>query len=351
MSKSSLSHPNSGVQDWKFKSGAVKIVGKVASLRLTMFGFTLLGLAMVISLNQHSAASALTIGSLTLLSINLAASLTTNPAFRLRPSLFGFHLGLLFLIVSLLAGHLTRFRGHLEISEGQQFDPKMIKEDRAAYFPPPLPTRGIFKQGAVKVKYAASLVRRETTSQVNLADGTSTVAGDALPLVIDQFRFYVTHNKGFAAQILWIDKEPKTTRTGNIHFPSFPRLASEQTAQWQAPDGSELSLQLTPRSYPQDQAWLLDSRWAGESLTVKLHRSNEYILQPGQSIELDGGTLQFRGFTFWLGYRIYYDPSLFWVFASALTALVFLAHSIWSKQRYIPVRAKPTTSLHREILE
>ncbi len=296
----------------------------LASLRLTLLGLLLLGVGGFAASRQLAGAQWLVIGSLSLLSLNLTAALLTNPVFRVRPALFGMHVGLLLLSLSLAFGQITRFRGHFEISEGEAFNPTRMIADRVGLISPQPPGEGAFVQAAVRVNYAPGLMRRETQSSVRLADGHLTEATDGSPLIIDGYRFYVTHNKGFSALVTWQPETGAPGQTGTLHFPSYPRLAPMQFLDWTAPDGTALRFEIRPKLHPDDDHWTLSREMAEQRLAVRFDNS-EIVLAAGESRRLPGGgVLRFERIDFWLGYRVFYDPSLTWCFASALIAVCCL---------------------------
>ena len=297
------------------------LLRRLASVRLTLLGLALLGAGGVIASRQPDGSHWLVVAALALLSLNLVAALASNPVLRVRPALFGMHIGLLVLALSLAFGQLSRYRGHFEISEGEPFDPARMITDRIGIVAPSLPAGGAFVQADLSVNYAPGLMRRETQSRVRLARGGETVATDGRPLVIDGYRFYVTHNKGFAALVTWWPETGAPGQTGTLHFPSYPRLAPVQTLDWTAPDGTALTFEVTPRLHPEDEPWTLTRERAETSLRVR-SAGSEVSLQAGDSWQSpQGGRLRFEGIRLWIGYRVFYDPSLAWSFASAVIAV------------------------------
>ncbi|MCG7904464.1 MAG: hypothetical protein JAY60_18810 [Candidatus Thiodiazotropha weberae] len=296
----------------------------MSSLRITGIGLLLLGAGGVVASGQNQNSQWLIIASLLLLAINLCAALLSNPLFRLKPALFGMHVGLLLLAVSLAYGHLSRFRGHFEITEGQGFDPQQVIVDRQSLLAHELPLEDAFRQGEVRINYAPGMMRRDTNSQLLLADGQMSIATDGQPAVIDNNRFYVTHNKGFSALISWWPAGGGPPSLGTLHFPSYPRLAPMQHLFWTAPDGTELSIELAPKHIPHDENWALN-RSMSEMLLLVTREGNKTRLGPGESIRLAGGVCRFEGIRMWIGYRIFHDPSLYWCFASAMMVVCCLA--------------------------
>lgn len=307
------------------------LVSALASVRLTLAGLALLGLAAIATSQGVAGGQGLVALPLLLLALNLVAALGVNPLFRVKPLLFGMHVGLLLLALAVALGQLTRLRGHFEISEGQAFDPALLQVDSSGPWQPELPAEGAFRQGRIEVNYAPGLMRRESTSRVSLPGGGQASAMDGQPLIIDGYRFYLTHNKGFAAHLVWEQEGTAEPQRGAVHFPSYPRLAPQQHARWTTPGGSRLELRLEPLAAPAERAWTLRRQQAGERLWVRQADGSEIVLTPGQRLVLPGGTLLLEDLRLWLGYRVYYDPSLPWVFAGALLTLVMLAAHLWGR--------------------
>ena len=54
-------------------------------------------------------------------------------------------------------------------------------------------------------------------------------------------------------------------------------------------------------------------------------------LQPGESIELPDGRLEYRGLGSWMGYTVFSDWTTPWLLAAAALAAVSLALHFWNK--------------------
>ena len=346
MSESTLSKQWFNIVGWG-RGGRIRWL---ASPRLTILGLVLLGVGGYAASQQLDDSPWLVIGSLSLLSLNLVAALISNPMFRARPALFAMHVGLLILVLSLAFGHLTRFRGHFEITEGEGYNPERMIVDRVGLIKPVLPNEGAFIQKGVSVNYAPGLMRRETQSQVERAEGSIAEATDGHPLMIDGFRFYVTHNKGFSALVTWHDHVAAPGVTGTLHFPSFPRLAPTQSLDWTAPDGTRLNLSIKPKSHPHDESWTLTRSMAEELMTVS-YEGNIRQLRKGERIELpSGAVLSLEGVNMWIGYRVFYDPSLSWCFAAATMALCGLGLHLLGRRRPGLIRRAVTTENSRGVM-
>jgi len=328
----------------------VRISRRLASLRLTLAGLVLLGVAAVAAAQRMGHARWLVAGPLLLLALNLLAALVSSARFRRQPSLFAFHLCLLLLAILLGAGQLTRLTGHVEVSEGQGFDPAGVVIDSRGEWSPGLPAANAFLQGPIQVGYEPGLLRRATSSRVWISgDGADFPVDvvDGTPLVVDGYRFYVTHNKGFAAVVSWGVAATDEVLHGAVHFPSYPGQAQGQVLQWRTPQGTSVQFRLEPDSLPQD-AWVLSAQRAGGRLWVRAAGGAERVVSPGQSLALPGGLLRLEGFSMWMGYRVFYDPTLPWILVCALLAVSMLGWYLWGRlERPVPAPEVATLAAQR----
>ena len=56
-----------------------------------------------------------------------------------------------------------------------------------------------------------------------------------------------------------------------------------------------------------------------------------YELHPGQSLDLAGGRLTYKELRTWMGYTVFYDWTLPWLFAAGLIAVLSLGWHYWRK--------------------
>jgi cytochrome c biogenesis protein len=54
-------------------------------------------------------------------------------------------------------------------------------------------------------------------------------------------------------------------------------------------------------------------------------------LQPGGSVELPEGRIEYRGLRGWMGYSVFYDWTIPWLLAASLVAIGALGAHFWSK--------------------
>jgi cytochrome c biogenesis protein ResB len=318
------------------------VVTHIGSLRSTLALLGLLGLAVFAGqLADVLGAPALTV-AMGLLSLNLIAALVVHPAFRRQLPLLVAHLALLALVLLAAYGRLASLDGRFELTQGVPFDGTLIDARAGALHRDGLQHLAFSHQG-FEIDYAPGRKRGATRNAVSWRDEAgrerSAVIGDHRPLVIDGYRIYTSPNKGFAPMLTWTPTggEPLT---GAVHLPAFPAHELRQSIEWSLPDGRRAWVLL------QTDELLIDpsrpSRFSLPSRHTLVLRMDplRHELQPGQSVELDGGTLTYLGLRSWMGYRITHDPTLPWLLAAALLATFALA---WHyTQRFF--FATPTTA-------
>ncbi len=306
------------------------ILARLASLKLTLIGMLALGVGVFLGYKLESAPLWVMVVPLLLLSVNLLAALATNPRFRRQSGLVVFHYCLLGVLLLASVGRLTTFKGHVEITEGQGFEADLVQLDQEGPWHPRSRLQRVrFTQGRMRIDYEAGLQRGETRSEV--VTGEDPLAkrivrfGDNVPLEASGYRFYTTSNKGYAVLLTWIGKDDRAV-TAAVHLDSYPRRDWNQRRRWSADSGTELELELhLPQTVPMDRAWSLDSRDADGALAVTAAGGETLALNPGDTVAVAGGRLRYHGLRMWMGYEIFYDPTLPWLFATALVGVLGLA--------------------------
>lgn len=313
-----------------------RVLRKLASTRLTIFGMVFLGVGAALNYdNPVETPVWVLVAPLTVLAVNLCAAIITDPRINRRGGLLVFHVGLLAIAVLVAIGRLTYLEANVELAEGQAFSPDEMIDVRAGIWHRGNFERVHFVQGPYAIDYSAGMVRGPTRSQIAVSDGHGgwdhRVIGDDTPLVLDGYRFYTTFNKGFAAILTWMP-DAGIPVTGAIHMPSYPLFEHRQANRWTPGAGEEeirFWLQLDTGMDTQ-AAWRLEPATARGLLVVRAGEER-VELAPGQSIRLDGGFLRYERLSSWMGYKLYYDPTLQWLFIVAFITVFGLAAHFWRK--------------------
>lgn len=317
------------------------LLRSLASLKVTLAGMLLLaGGAMLSYGNPVDTSVWVLVVPLALLGLNLAAAIVTNPRINRQPGLLVFHVCLLATVLLAGLGRLTHLDAHIEIAQNQAFRVDDLQEVQMGPWHSGSLDKIEFIQGAYTVDYSPNLKRGLTHSQVFLPGlGGATVmqdVGDDRPLILQRYRFYTTFNKGFAPILTWIPKQGEPI-TGRINMPSYPLYDYKQDNSWTPPGTKEAIkfwLQLQTGMTLED-SWVLDGRNATGTLVVTSGSKREE-LQPGDEVQLANGRLRFESLTTWMGYRIFYDPTIQWLFWVTIAGVFGLAHFFWTKLNLVP---------------
>lgn len=309
----------------------ISILRALAAPRLTLAGMALLGAAVVASHITPVAPAGWLLAALALLALNLACALLSNARLR-RGGLLVFHLALLGLVLLVGAGRLLRFDGRVEVVQGSAFAAADAETLRRGPLHPFRLQRVRFVQGPFSVDYAAGLNRSTTRSHVwvQAADGRWTPAevGDDKPLLLEGYRFYTTSNKGFAPLITWTPAGGRPG-SGTLNMPSYPLYEWNQKSRWTPPGGTGIAFELHIKTnYSLHSGWALDGKSHQTSLTL-ISANRRFDLKPGETARLPEGSLRFDELRTWMGYGIFYDPTLPWLFAVAVTGVGGLVWHYW----------------------
>lgn len=319
----------------------IKLIRKIASTRLTLVGMALLGVGAALSYdNPVSTPVWVLVVPLVLLAINLFSAILTNARINRRGGLLIFHLGLLGIIVLAAIGRLTHMDANLEIIQGAGFAEEDLMNVRAGPWHSGRLEEVRFIQGPYTVDYAPGITRGLTHSHVMVPDGhggwEQKIIGDDRPLVINGYRFYTTFNKGFSTVLTWIPERGSPV-TGTVNMPSYPMFEFKQSNSWTPPGGKEINFWLQLQTDLDDNAhWTLDARKAKGTLVINSN-DRRIELQPGESAALNGGTLRYEQLSSWMGYKLFYDPTLHWLFITAIIGILGMAAHFWRKFAALPI--------------
>jgi len=317
----------------------------LASLRLTLGLLLLLLLFVALFLVNREISSIWLALPLGLLALNLLAAILTHPAFRREPALLTFHLALLALVGLAALGRLTHLDGQAEVTTGEGFDNTLVQRwggpwhnDRLAQLRFRLddftidytPSQGVAQRDATR----AHVHWRDTHG--NEQQG---IIGDHYPLILEGYRFYTTHNKGFAPVFLW-QPAGGAPQQGSIHLPAWPAHEYRQALDWTLPGTTHrLWAEL------QFEEVILDPQRPSRFRPPREHRlvvrmgDLRQELQPGEWLDLHDGRLTYRELRTWMGFKVFYDWTLPWLLAAGVMAVLSLGWHYWRKCAAKPWRA------------
>lgn len=306
-----------------------RVLRQFAGLRLSVMGFLLLAVGLVVHHQASWLAPWSVVLPIALLALNLVSALLVDPRFRGKPALFGFHVCLLLLAGIAAWGQLSSLHGRIIAIEGLGLDPTTFEvEADSPWAPSPQLLEGI-AQGKVRIDYGADLDRRTTRSEMYSPEDGWSVVGDDVALQYRGFRVYTTSNKGFAAILSWVPSSGEA-QLGSIVFPSFPARQIMQRVDWHTPVGQHLQFELGVPPVPFERDWTLDRTTAADAplrVTIGgLHRE----LRAGDSMAVAGGSIRYERVSMWMGYRITYAPGLPLLFSTALLGILLMAVDLLS---------------------
>lgn len=265
-----------------------------------------------------------------LVAASLAVALATQRKAR-SGALGVFHGALLAVVLLAAFGYLMRYEARVEVTTGTSFEQASLVETRVGPWHRLALRDGDFIQQGFEVDYGPGDRRGATRSVVRSADGVQRTVGDGTPLLVRGYRFYTTHNKGYAPVLAWRDRDGAVVH-GVVHMPSYPLNDWNQSNTWVAPSGRVLRLWLEVQTgRAADRAWRLEAGECSCRLVVDDGETRQTLL-PGEWLRFaDGSSLQFAAMRGWMGYRVFRDPTLPWLLAIALLGGVALCFHAWRR--------------------
>lgn len=283
------------------------------------------------------------VGPLALMAFNLLCAICGYPRIHRQAGLLIFHLGLVAIVVLAAVGRLTFFEARVEVLEGSPFQAQELMDARHGPWHRNSLSDVQFVQSRYTIEYSPGLVRGRTFNQVLVpnqnGEWENQIIGDDRPLVLDGYRFYTTFNKGYAPLLTWMPEDGSEPITGAVHMPSYPMFAHKQDQTWQPPRGPDLRLWLRlDTGLNERENWVLNSRPVGSVLVVN-DGAERYELVPGQTLKLAGGRLRYEQLLTWMGYKLFYDPTLHWMFAAAMLSVAGMGWHFWTRFGRLDTRA------------
>ena len=263
---------------------------------------------------------------------NLLAALATNARLKSQSMLFAFHAALVVLILAIGADRMSSMSGRVEVTEGSMFDASAVTAKVGLLHRLHLDDVR-FLQGPFEIKYAPGMKRRETESVIRIPqnDGTwrEVKGGDDTPLIFGDYRFYTTHNKGYAPVLTYVSASG-AAQTGAVHLPSYPANDSKQGLAWTPPGATrplKVWLHIPEPVFEKDRAWTF-TKPAGTRL-VLIDGEERHELQVGEVTALGPAQVRYDGLRTWMGYTIVGQSLTHWIAAASLMAcLALMAHVV-----------------------
>lgn len=308
--------------------GLWHLMENIASLRFTLPILGLLGGGVLMTYRAEVRSVWPLAVPLTLLALNLACAVVTNPVFRRQTALLTFHFALLAIVLLLAVGRLTYLRGQLELSSGETFYGTLTQFERGPWHQGHIGDVSFTNQGFT-IEYSPGVKRDRTRNAVSWTDAAGrelrAVIGDQQPLVLSGYRFYTSFNKGFAPLFVWHPARG-TPQRGTIHLPSYPIHEYGQALEWSPPATDvKLWVMLKFEEALLDPARPWQFRPPHEHALVLRVGEDRRELVPGDRYVLPQGVLEYQGLTTWMGYNVFYDWTMPWLLAACLLAVASLA--------------------------
>ncbi|MFQ5470106.1 MAG: cytochrome c biogenesis protein ResB [Gammaproteobacteria bacterium] len=315
----------------------------LASTKLTLFGMAMLGIGAALSYdNPVNTPVWVLVIPMALLALNLFSAILTNGKINRNSGLLLFHISLLTIVILAAIGRLTHMEARIELAEGSSFSRDELFDVKSGVFHNGSLDDVRFVQESYTVDYAPRLTRGSTRNSLRVLDANDgwrqQVIGDDTPLVINGYRFYTTFNKGFSTVLTWIP-ERGAPITGIVNMPSYPLFSFRQANSWSPPGSEEVKFWLQlDTGLSEEKAWTLDRNKTESKLVVKV-ANRRVELNPGEAVQLSSGKLRYERLSSWMGYKLFYDPTLYWLFISAIFGIIGLSLHYWKKFGSLKVSA------------
>ncbi|TNF88669.1 MAG: hypothetical protein EP300_07305 [Gammaproteobacteria bacterium] len=300
-----------------------------ASNQATLLLLVLLGLSIVVYYQLAVAGRIwlLAIPS-ALLILNFLLALATRDILKNNGPLMMFHFALVALVILAFTGRMSSFTATLELAQNETFDGQLENVQQGPWHRYGLAVARFTNLG-FQIRYQPGVKRDKTLNRVllELQDGSrqELEIGDHVPLVIGHYRFYTSHNKGYAPVFEWRAPASKEIAVGSIHLPAYPAHEHGQALEWRVPGTDRqlwTMLRIDEDVLPQDREFHF--RVPDRHRLIVRDGDARHELRPGDELELAGGKLVYRRLTTWMGYRVDYDWTRPWLLAAALIGLASL---------------------------
>ena len=263
-----------------------------------------------------------------LLMINFIMALVVRRVLINNLPLMTFHFALFALAILTGLGQMTYLKATLELATMEEFSGQLENVKAGAWHNYGLDNIRFTNMG-FSINYHKGVKRDNTINRIALVDsnGLQQVLeiGDHVPLVIGHYRFYTSHNKGYAPVFTWTAANTTRSITGSIHLPAYPVNEYRQALEWKIP-GSKQSiwtmLQIEDNVLPVDRDFQFQI--PQQHKLIVRHNDQRYELGVGDELDLGTGVLRYQGLTSWMGYKVDYDWTRPWLLAACMVAIISL---------------------------
>lgn len=309
----------------------------LASPRLMVVFFLFMAAAALGVVYEVVAPTPAVLGPLSLLVVNLTASIASKARFRADLPLLVFHVALLALVALLAVARLTYFEGSAKVPTGAWFSGELFTSEQGALHGAGARALRFSNQGFTEV-FPGQNKYRTTQNRVHFKDAAGNthegVIGDDHPLVMNGYRIYTSRNRGFVPMLQWSADNGAiqfaAMQLGEIGIDGFT-----YGMEWKIPSGPEVWLSLSTetmqsaRGAPREN---LGAKQAPNKVVLFLDQ-RFYELQIGETVKLPGGQLTYTGLSAWMGYNIIYDETQPWLIGTISIAIAsllwFYARRLW----------------------
>jgi cytochrome c biogenesis protein len=260
-----------------------------------------------------------------LLIINFLLALATRRILKSNWPLMVFHFALITLVLLVFAGRMSYFRGTVELAENEEFFGQLENIQQGPWHRYGL-AQVRFSNLGFRIHYHQGIKRANTINQIGLTTGEGQQQlleiGDHVPLIIGHYRFYTSHNKGYAPVFEWRPSGSAEVQVGSIHLPAYPTHEYRQALEWQIPDSDHTlwtMLRIEEDVLPPDRDF--DFRVPQQHKLIVRYQDQRHELTPGDELSLPQGLLLYRELSTWMGYRVDYDWTRPWLLATVLIGL------------------------------
>lgn len=301
----------------------------IASNRITLGLLIYLALSITLFYQQPSADRYwLIMLPVLLLLINFIMALVIRRVLINNLPLMVFHFSLFALVILATLGQMTYLKATLELATIEEFSGQLENVKAGLWHDYGL-TNTRFTNMGFSINYHKGIKRDNTINRIAFLNhsGVQQVLeiGDHVPLVIGHYRFYTSHNKGYAPVFKWTETNTGKSIVGTVHLPAYPINEYRQALEWKIP-GSQQSiwtmLQIEGNVLPEDQAFQFQI--PQQHKLIVRHNNQRHELSVGDELDLGGGVLQYQGLTSWMGYKVDYDWTRYWLLITSVMAIISL---------------------------